>query len=202
MPLTLTCGRLNPIFHLMLQIIIGKQLAVFKKGYNSPGVFTEEMNAPSQPCRAVITIQLTTQHGQCFHSLLHASFNLDFKDDLAWLLIVPFVTTGSLLLVLHGWTQLNPDLLPTVMTKIKRQPERTTIQLQKRRYLHRPTRCEASHCKLTSWAAIFSQENCLAWLRSSFHSLSPLYRFTTNSYNPEKKQSGENGKLMRYICPL
>lgn len=48
------------------------------------------------------------------------SFNLDFKDDLAWLLIVPFVTTGSLLLVLHGWTQLNPDLLPTVMTKIKR----------------------------------------------------------------------------------
>lgn len=30
------------------------------------------MNAPSQPCRAVITIQLTTQHGQCFHSLLHA----------------------------------------------------------------------------------------------------------------------------------
>ncbi|CAH3161509.1 unnamed protein product [Porites evermanni] len=103
-----------------IKIIIGKQLAVFKKGYNVPGVFTEEMNAPSRPCRAVITIQLTTEHGQCFHSLLHASFNLDFKDDLAWLLIVPFVTTGSLLLVLHSWTQINPDLLPTVMTKIKR----------------------------------------------------------------------------------
>ena len=48
------------------------------------------------------------------------SFNGHFKDDMAWLLLVPFITTGCLLLILHGWTQVNADVLPTIMTGKKR----------------------------------------------------------------------------------
>ncbi|XP_078349801.1 uncharacterized protein LOC144634653 [Oculina patagonica] len=103
-----------------IKIIVGKQLSIFKKSYKSPGIYTEQVNVPSQPCRAVVSLQLTTEHGQCFRSSLHASFNLQFKDDMAWLLLVPFLTTGCLLLILHGWTQLNEDILPTIMTKRKR----------------------------------------------------------------------------------
>jgi len=104
-----------------IKIVIGRQLAVFRKSYRYPGVYTELVSAPSQPCRAVVTIRLTTQHGQCFETFYHASFNLHFKDDIAWLLLVPFVTTGLLLLILHGWTQLSPDLLPLTVTKRKRE---------------------------------------------------------------------------------
>lgn len=103
-----------------IKITIGQQLVAFKKSYRSPGIYTEQVPTPSQPCRALVTIQLTTQHGQCFQSSLHVSFNLHFKDDIAWLLLVPFLTTGCLLLALHGWTQLNPDLLPTTITKRKK----------------------------------------------------------------------------------
>ncbi|RMX45877.1 hypothetical protein pdam_00024097 [Pocillopora damicornis] len=38
------------------------------------------------------------------------NFNGHFKDDMAWLLLVPFITTGCLLLILHGWTQDNQSV--------------------------------------------------------------------------------------------
>ncbi|XP_058942673.2 uncharacterized protein [Pocillopora verrucosa] len=102
-----------------LKIIIGRRL-IIKKSYKSPGLYTEQVEVPSKPCRAVVSVQLFTEHGQCFQSSLHASFNGHFKDDMAWLLLVPFITTGCLLLILHGWTQVNADVLPTIMTGKKR----------------------------------------------------------------------------------
>lgn len=102
-----------------LKIIIGSRL-IIKKSYKSPGLYTEQVEVPSKPCRAVVSVQLFTEHGQCFQSSLHASFNGHFKDDMAWLLLVPFITTGCLLLILHGWTQVNADVLPTIMTGKKR----------------------------------------------------------------------------------
>ncbi|XP_020608143.1 protein DEFECTIVE IN EXINE FORMATION 1-like isoform X1 [Orbicella faveolata] len=54
-----------------IKIIIGKQIMVFKKSYKSPGIYTEQVIVPSQPCRAAVSLQLTTEHGQCFHSSLH-----------------------------------------------------------------------------------------------------------------------------------
>lgn len=100
-----------------IKIFIGQQLVVFKRSYKSPGVYSETVPTPPQPCRALVTILLTTEHKQCFESSLHLSFNQHFKDDIAWLLLVPFLTTGSLLLALHGWSSLSPDLLPTTVTR-------------------------------------------------------------------------------------
>lgn len=100
-----------------IKIFIGQQLVVFKRSYQSPGVYSEPVPTPSQPCRALVTILLTTEHKQCFESSFHLSFNQHFKDDIAWLLLVPFLTTGSLLLALHGWSSLSPDLLPTTVTR-------------------------------------------------------------------------------------
>jgi len=54
-----------------IKIIIGKQVMAFKKSYKSPGIYTEQVIVPSQPCRATVSLQLTTEHGQCFHSSLH-----------------------------------------------------------------------------------------------------------------------------------
>lgn len=104
-----------------IKVIIGQQLTVFKKSFKFPGVYSELIPTPSQPCRALVTIQLTTEHGQCFKTFFHLSFNQHFKDDIAWLLLVPFLTTGCLLLALHGWSQLSPDLLPTTFTRQKKR---------------------------------------------------------------------------------
>ncbi|XP_022800221.1 protein DEFECTIVE IN EXINE FORMATION 1-like isoform X1 [Stylophora pistillata] len=98
-----------------LKIFIGRQL-IFKKSYKSPGIYTEQVEVPSKPCRAVLVLKLITEHGQCFQNSLHLSFNDRFNDDMAWLLLVPFITTGCLLLILHGWTQVSADVLPTRMT--------------------------------------------------------------------------------------
>lgn len=71
-----------------IKLFIGQQLVVFKGSYKSPGVYSETVPTPSQPCRALVTILLTTEHKQCFESSFHLSFNQHFKDDIAWLLLV------------------------------------------------------------------------------------------------------------------
>ena len=45
---------------------------VFEKSYKTPGIYTEQVATPSQPCRAAVSLKLTTEHGQCFQSFLHA----------------------------------------------------------------------------------------------------------------------------------
>ena len=56
-----------------LQIIIGGQL-IFKKSYKSLRIYTKGITVPSKPCRAVVSVQLLTEHGQCFQSSLHARY--------------------------------------------------------------------------------------------------------------------------------
>ncbi|XP_022103687.1 protein DEFECTIVE IN EXINE FORMATION 1-like [Acanthaster planci] len=75
-----------------------------------PGIHRMRIATPDRPIRAVVTVHVTNQHGQLFRDSFAVSFNLQLVQELQWLLFAPFVVMVILLLLVHGYPEV--DLLP------------------------------------------------------------------------------------------
>ncbi|XP_072032542.1 uncharacterized protein [Amphiura filiformis] len=101
-----------------VQVLAGQILLEPGKSFTFPGDYTLTVPTPNKPMRTVVTIQMTNQYGQVFVDSYAVSFNTRLAQDVQWLLFFPFIAMTLLLLLVHGYPEV--DLLPlTHMNKLR-----------------------------------------------------------------------------------
>ncbi|XP_033626702.1 protein DEFECTIVE IN EXINE FORMATION 1-like isoform X2 [Asterias rubens] len=92
-----------------VQIISGK-IILFPQTTLSIGQHRLRIATPNRPIRSLVSVHLTNNHGQLFTDSFAVSFHVNLIDELQWLLFVPFLAMVTLLLLVHGYPEV--DLLP------------------------------------------------------------------------------------------
>ncbi|XP_038075414.1 protein DEFECTIVE IN EXINE FORMATION 1-like [Patiria miniata] len=93
-----------------VQITCGNIILLPRTILLETGIHRMRIQTPNRPIRAVLTVHVTNRHGQMFQDSFAISFNTKFIQELQWLLFVPFVAMVMLLLLVHGYPEV--DLLP------------------------------------------------------------------------------------------
>ena len=71
---------------------------MFRKTYESPGTYTEQVFVPFGPGYYTVTARLTTTHGLLYEDVFSFGYNVDFATGLAWIVLVPLIVAAIPLL--------------------------------------------------------------------------------------------------------
>jgi len=71
---------------------------MFRKTYERPGTYTEQVFVPFGPGYYTVTARLTTTHGLVYEDVFSLGYNINFDTGLAWIVLVPLIVAAIPLL--------------------------------------------------------------------------------------------------------
>ena len=82
---------------------------LFRKIYDHPGIYTEQVFVPFGPGYYSIIARLTTTHGLVYEDSFSFGYNVDFASGLAWIVLMPLVVAAIPLLLARRKTTYEDD---------------------------------------------------------------------------------------------